>query len=192
MDTVVWETACGKALPLTERSFLKLVASLAEKAFEKPTIVNIGVFRCASMYCLRAGSPKARIIGIDIEKCTVPIQKGLEAEFVTGDSRVVVSAPMFKDPIHVLFIDGDHHYEVVKADIDNWAPKIAMGGFLVLHDCYPTPKSLRANPYIEGVNRAVSEWFAVNKNEWREDPATDSLRAFCLERRVFCKLRFTT
>jgi len=40
----------------------------------------------------------------------------------------------FKEPIEILFIDGDHSYEGVLGDIDNWAPKIISGGWILFHD----------------------------------------------------------
>lgn len=37
-------------------------------------------------------------------------------------------------PIDFLFIDGDHRYEAVVADWEAWAPHVAAGGFVALHD----------------------------------------------------------
>ena len=37
-------------------------------------------------------------------------------------------------PIDLLFIDGDHAYESVKADLTNYGMKIKPGGVLVVHD----------------------------------------------------------
>lgn len=36
--------------------------------------------------------------------------------------------------VGLLFIDADHTYEAVCADIDGWLPRIAEGGLLVFHD----------------------------------------------------------
>jgi len=170
-----WKKAIGKALPMAERTFLRDIGLRVTQEFEKPIIVNIGVFRCASMYCLRAGAPSAKIIGVDIEPCPVKIDSCLRAKFVIGDSRKV--HPRVTEPVHALFIDGDHHFEIVKADLENWTPKVAPGGYLVLHDCRPLPKDLKKNPHIEGVNRAVSLWFR-SASDWQEIQATNSLRAF--------------
>ncbi len=40
----------------------------------------------------------------------------------------------FDRPIDLLFIDGDHRYEAVKADFDLFEPKIVDGGILAMHD----------------------------------------------------------
>jgi hypothetical protein len=53
------------------------------------------------------------------------------------------------------FIDADHSYEGVKADLEAWAPKITLGGWLCGHD-YDNP----AFPEF-GVKRAVDEFVAA-------------------------------
>ncbi len=41
--------------------------------------------------------------------------------------------------ISLMFIDGDHEYEVVKQDVEDWLPLIKQGGFLLLHDSNRDP-----------------------------------------------------
>lgn len=44
----------------------------------------------------------------------------------------------WSEPIDVLFIDGDHHYEAVKKDFDDWFRYVKVGGFILFHDsCRP-------------------------------------------------------
>jgi predicted O-methyltransferase YrrM len=174
MPDIPWRKSCGLALPTVERAWLKKAASIISKYFKTPLIVNIGVFRCASMYCLRAGAPAARIIGIDVAACPIPIDPTLKAEFIIEDSTTC--HVQVEGPIHLLFIDGDHHYEVVKADIKNWTPKVAPGGIVVFHDYAPLPKDLVKNPFLVGVRKAVSEWQAEVK--WKRIPAEGSLAAY--------------
>lgn len=38
--------------------------------------------------------------------------------------------------VDLLFIDADHSYEGCTADLENWYPNLAVGGHIVLHDCY--------------------------------------------------------
>lgn len=48
------------------------------------------------------------------------------------------------------FVDADHLYEAVKADIDAWVPKIRYGGMMLGHDY---------SPAFPGVMKAVDEVF---------------------------------
>jgi len=169
-----YKTAYGQVLLADEREYLKAAAERMQAKFGKPTIVNIGVFRCASMYCLRAGSSKARIIGVDIKSCDVPIDATLKAEFIIADSakcHVRVTSP-----VHLLFIDGDHRYGAVKADLEGWASKIPPGGLVILHDYAPLPEHMVLQPVLEGVRRAVDEWAA--RTSWERLSAPDSLAVF--------------
>lgn len=56
-------------------------------------------------------------------------------------------ATTFAQTIDLLFIDGDHSYDGVIADLRCWLPKLRSGGWLVMHDW----------GWAEGVKRAVQE-----------------------------------
>lgn len=68
-------------------------------------------------------------------------------EVLQGYSQQV--APQFERPIDLLFLDGDHSYEGVRADFLAWAPKVRPGGVLCMHDV--------ANPAHQGPRRVVDE-----------------------------------
>ena len=53
-----------------------------------------------------------------------------------------------------VFIDADHKYESVKQDIDDWFPKVKVGGILAGHD-YAISQ--------HGIRKAVDEKFGNNK-----------------------------
>jgi len=55
-------------------------------------------------------------------------------------------------PLDFVFIDGNHEYEMVAQDIEDWWPKIKPGGFLAGHDYYPSPDKFHR------VQQAVDEW----------------------------------
>lgn len=56
--------------------------------------------------------------------------------------------------LDLVFIDADHSYEGVKADLAAWAPKVKAGGWLGGHDYKnPAPEF-----NFSGVDRAANEW----------------------------------
>ena len=162
---------------IPEREEIKKLAELVDSKFDVPTMVNIGVMAGATMWCLRAGAPGAILYGVDIDytKWGIEDKDNLRAIFITGDSTEVHA--QFNKPIHLLLIDGDHHYETVKQDIAGWVPKVITGGIVIFHDYAPTKLNLRHFPHIAGVKRAVDEWYNQDNN-WQELNAPDSLKVF--------------
>ena len=56
----------------------------------------------------------------------------------------------------VIFIDGNHSYEFCKNDLNNYAPKLVDGGFLLVHD-YNT----RFTGVIKAVEEFAEEWGCI-------------------------------
>jgi len=83
-----WQSAVGKAVIPAEREWLRRIALEVETQFGADTvIVNIGIFRGATMYCMRAGAPQARLVGIDtVYPQGHILDKALRAEVVSADS----------------------------------------------------------------------------------------------------------
>lgn len=79
------------------------------------------------------------------------LSKGLPIHILREDTRTAhTNIPdQFLD---FVFVDGDHSYEGVKADIQNWKGKIFPGGMMCGHD-YDLPT----------VNRAIKECFPGSK-----------------------------
>jgi hypothetical protein len=59
--------------------------------------------------------------------------------------------------VDVIYIDGDHSYEGVKADLANAFPKIKKGGWIMGHDYEMNMKKAK-HVYNFGVKRAVDEF----------------------------------
>lgn len=45
-----------------------------------------------------------------------------------------------------IWIDGDHSYEGVKRDFDDWFPLLEIGGYLALHDVFPNVEGFKGYP----------------------------------------------
>ena len=50
-------------------------------------------------------------------------------------------------PAALVFIDGGHGVEPARADYAGWAPKVADGGTLAIHDVFPDPADGGRPPY---------------------------------------------
>ena len=171
--TVNWRKALGKAVIPVERQWLHDIAAETEADFGPgAVIVNIGIFRGATMYCMRAGAPRARMVGIDIQYPQgARLHPSLKAKVIVGDSGKCHKG--FEGPVHLLFIDGDHSYKGVMADIDGWTPKIVPGGVVAFHDYAPEPKVAAKHA---GIKRAVLIWEL--EAQWELIPAAGSIRAY--------------
>ena len=167
-------TVPGAQLTRSERQWLYETAKEIAEVFPCPTIVNIGVFRGASMWCLRSGAPEATLIGVDIDYSTpVHEKEKLDAELIEMDSNAC--GKRFSGDVHLLFVDGDHHEATVRGDIKAWCPHVATGGIAAFHDYSPTKKNLARFPHLIGGKRAVNEYFGKG---WERLQAPDSLAAF--------------
>jgi hypothetical protein len=174
----------GDLVTHAEKLVIKGLAEQAVARFgPKITMVNIGVGPGATLHALRLGAPQGRLVGVDISphrlagRC--PKRQDLlePLEKILGDSTSLEVQSQIQAPVHVILIDGGHDYEVVKADIEGWTPKIPKGGFVIFHDFSPPKKFLNRNPALEGVNRAIKEWCASVKG-WTQCGRADSLIAF--------------
>ena len=74
---------------------------------------------------------------------------GLESQVVAvvGESQTV--AQWWRAPLSLLFIDGGHGVEPVRADYRGWVPWVMPGGLLAIHDVFPDPADGGRPPYEE-------------------------------------------
>jgi len=130
---------------------------LASKILEG-CIVEIGSFRGKSAVALALGArrnpyrKKPRIYCIEPHRefrgyyggNFGPEDRGafyrtmLEAKVFTEVALVNLESdlvgPAWREPIGLLFIDGDHRYESVKRDFQCWEPHVVPGGIIAFHD----------------------------------------------------------
>ncbi|MCK1796130.1 class I SAM-dependent methyltransferase [Streptomyces sp. XM4193] len=94
---------------------------------------------------------------------------GLEEHVVALVGRSPQIAAFWTTPLGLVFIDGGHTEEHANADYEGWAPQVAVGGLLVIHDVFPDPADGGRAPYL--VWRR-----ALDSGAFTEVSATDSLR----------------
>ncbi|MFI1965296.1 class I SAM-dependent methyltransferase [Streptomyces pathocidini] len=94
---------------------------------------------------------------------------GLEAHVVAVVGRSPQVAALWNTPLSLVFIDGGHTDEHATGDYEGWAPHVAPGGLLVIHDVFPDPADGGQAPYRVHRRALASGAFA-------EVSATRSLR----------------
>jgi hypothetical protein len=92
---------------------------------------------------------------------------GVFHQNIMGCNLTEIVTPIFTDSVHAsrlfqaesvdfCFIDGDHRYASVMADLQAWWPKIKPGGVLAGHDYR------QSAPWLLGVTPAVHDFFQVS------------------------------
>jgi len=155
-------------------------------------VCEIGTASGGTLFLLaKVCSPDALLLSVDIgmswERSLV------HAGFANGRQRIVsvrrdsrapqtiaqVRALLRGKPLDLLFIDGDHTYEGVKADFTNYSPLVRKGGLIVFHDIVADfrtryGKEIPNAPYTGEVPVFWNEIKAEHKtSELIEDPEQD-------------------
>jgi predicted O-methyltransferase YrrM len=96
---------------------------------------------------------------------------GLEDHVIALVGRSPQVAGIWNTPLGLVFIDGGHTDEHANADYAGWAPHVAEGGLLAIHDVFPEPED-------EFTGQAPYRVYlrALESGEFTEVSATDSLR----------------
>jgi predicted O-methyltransferase YrrM len=126
----------------------ELVPALERIAELRPRrVCEIGTSAAGTLYLLtRVSEPDALIVSIDLkiaphtaalrERLAKPGQRLVS---IAGDSHSEETAAELErllagETLDVLFIDGDHSYDGVRADFERYAPLVREGGIVALHD----------------------------------------------------------
>nr|WP_202541680.1 class I SAM-dependent methyltransferase [Streptomyces sp. SID3915] len=94
---------------------------------------------------------------------------GLEQHVVALVGRSPQVAAVWGGRLGFVFVDGGHTDEHATGDYEGWAPKVADGGLLAVHDVFPDPADGGQAPY-----RIYRR--ALESGAFTEVSVTDSLR----------------
>ncbi|GAA4921614.1 class I SAM-dependent methyltransferase [Streptomyces coeruleoprunus] len=96
---------------------------------------------------------------------------GLEPYVIAVVGRSPQVAKVWAGEVGLVFIDGGHTDEHATNDYEGWAPRVAEGGLLVIHDVFP-------DPVDEFTGQAPYRIYlrALESGAFTEVSATDSLR----------------
>jgi predicted O-methyltransferase YrrM len=133
----------------------RFLYDLARRCPEGTVIVEIGSWKGRSTVWLGYGSlagNRVKVYAIDphtgspehrkiygkvwtFDKFRRNIRRaGLEDYVVPILKTSAEAAVLFKKKVGLVFVDGDHSYEMVKKDYQLWFPKLIEGGVIVFHD----------------------------------------------------------
>lgn len=129
-------------------------------------IVEIGRCEGGSTILMGAAKPEySKLLSLDIDPVddnqVLDMIDRLELphiELAVGDSTTYPTNDI--TGVDLLLIDGDHEYEGVKGDFDNWFPTVAEGGVIAFHDVHDLPGKTNA------VGRFFHETLAKEKVEY--------------------------
>ena len=128
------------------------------KLLGTPDSAEIGRYRGGSTFLLAAAG--AHVLSVDLpserqQEDDLELENSLswfgldsKVELALADSHEYRVADRHFD---LVFVDGDHVYDSVVADFENWWPSVRRGGHMVFHDAVP------GIPLSDGVVRVVEE-----------------------------------
>jgi cephalosporin hydroxylase len=121
--------------------------------------------------------PDALIVSIDLgltfERSVVHSHMGNRQQrlvSIRADSRAPgtvrrVRSLLRGHKLDVLFIDGDHSYEGVKADFNNYSPLVREGGFTVFHDIVPDFRTRFGTPTDSDTGEVPRFWREIKQHQ---------------------------
>jgi predicted O-methyltransferase YrrM len=75
------------------------------------------------------------------------VSAGLEDDVIAIVGRSADVARLWRTPLGMLFIDGGHTDAAAQRDYEGWAPWVAHGGALAIHDVFPDPAAGGQAPF---------------------------------------------
>lgn len=142
----------------------ELLTVLYEVDQIKPkVIVEIGIHQGYSMEVWKKAWPEAEVIGIDNDLHSLDFEATTNCQIIDADSHLPDTLADLKNrlngrQIDFLFIDGDHIYDGVKQDFENYSALLRKGGIVALHDA-----NLKDNEAVE-VHKLWAELAEVTKS----------------------------
>lgn len=157
----------GFTQKITEiRSLLERVQALGARR-----VLEIGTFEGGTLALLaQVAAPDARILSLDINYYDYRLHsyprlararqviKCINADTHRRETLAAVNHWLGKDRLDVLFIDGDHSYEGVKADFEMYSPLVRTGGLIAFHDIHPDYRTRYGRPTEADVGDVPRYW----------------------------------
>ncbi|NOR90110.1 MAG: hypothetical protein GQ524_07625 [Anaerolineales bacterium] len=137
MDTEVLAVHCNYLTIMEVRALRSWVKKLGPK---DQVAVNIGAGAGTSALALLEGHSQLRVVSVDYDPLrlrderTAVYDAGFNGRLAQICNDSADEGLSWTLPVDFVFIDGDHSYDHVKADVQAWLPHIREGGILCGHD----------------------------------------------------------
>lgn len=161
---------CGASQDAFElRQMLETVAQLKPKK-----ILEIGVHTGNGLKAFGQAFPDAKLYGLEIDSQFLQFK---DFALIEGDATKpeIIEAVRKLGPFDFIFIDGDHRFEGVKADWDNYHGMVRPGGAVGFHDTSRTGEGwmskVEVRPFLETLWQSNS-YKCVEFWNGRENPGT--------------------
>jgi predicted O-methyltransferase YrrM len=164
---------------------------LAETGAGIGEIVEIGSFMGKSTCCLAEGSKncaREKVTAVDhfrgspehqshgLFECEILVKEGttfnkfmenlklLQVDDYVNPivARSEEAIQNWKKPIRLLFIDGDHSYDITRNDFLSWSPFVVKGGLIAFHDIDIWPGVTKFYHELINTGEAYMECLSVN------------------------------
>jgi len=143
----------SKVFGMGERSFWWLWKLLLETLPENPKLLEVGVFKAATMSLWKMLRPDATCYGVTpldgrgtgwteddyfahITKIHHDFGLDMPILYVGGSAETPIIEQVYHSrPYDIIYVDGDHSEVGALADLNNYARCVKQGGYLVIDDC---------------------------------------------------------
>ena len=161
---------------------------------------EIGVFKGVYSEQLCQGNPNLRLLCVDPylkypdfrdqidQKMFDDAQKEAQKRLAPYDCTFIrrMSTHAAQDirdgSLDFIYIDGNHQFEFVVADLAAWIPKVRVGGIIAGHDykSIPNHPALTVVEAIDGWTRAyaVAPWFVLGRTKAKASEHRDKYRSW--------------
>lgn len=141
----------------------------------KPTsILEIGVHTGRGLESFGKAFPKAKLVGLEIDTKFLQFK---DFTLIEGDGTKpeIIEKVRKEGPYDFIFIDGDHTFEGVKADWENYRGMIYAGGAIGFHDTSRVGEGwmskVEVRPFLDELFKQSSMRMVEFRNGW-ENPGT--------------------